>query len=122
MGQFLPGMFPGVAVWSRAGKLAGYHLPPALAWYMPGVQSPSQLAGLGAGAASGRFNRSVSRGVYQLPFVEANAQGHSALGQLPGGMTLVYLGIAALGLGMLFMGGRRRIRRHHHRRPRLVGA
>jgi hypothetical protein len=118
------GQFPGVAVFGRASKLA---------WYMPGVQSPSLLSGfgnrlppalgglggLGAGSGGGRFNRSVSRGMYQLPFVETAGQGSKGLGQLPDPMSLVYLGIAALGLGLFFFGGKKhgRIRR---RRRRLV--
>lgn len=102
----------------------------SMSWYLPGVLSPSQLAGLGmplppglgylgAGAGSGRYNRSVDRGVYQLPFVSFPGQGGRGLGDLSVDPTFLFVGIGLLALGAFLFGSKhphRTIRRHRRRR------
>lgn len=113
-----------------------------LSWYLPGVLSPSQLAGfgdrlppslgaaysypvdglgrLGAGAGSGRYNRAVDRGMYALPFVPFPGQGSRGLGQISADPSMLFLGIGLLALGAFLFGSKHgpRIRRHRVARLR----
>lgn len=111
-----------------------------LSWYIPGVLSPSQLAGyhlppalgaaysypvdglgrLGAGAGSGRYNRAVDRSVYQLPFLPFPGQGSRGLGQISADPTILFVGIGLLALGAFLFGSKHgpRIRRHRVARLR----
>jgi len=100
----------------------GDRLPPQLAFYLPGVPSPSQLqglAGLGAGPAD-QFNRAVARGIYTVPFLHARAQGSRHLGQLDVDPTTLLVGIGVLALGMFLLGGKHvpRIRKYRAKRLR----
>jgi len=90
-----------------------------LSWYLPGVSSPALLSGLGEGAGGGRFNRSVSRGMYRLPFVGAAGQGGAGLGQLAADPTLLLGGIALLALAMFLFGSKHGPRIHKRRVARL---
>jgi len=100
-----------------------------MSWYMPGVQSPSLLSGynlppplaglgrLGAGAGSGRFNRAVARGIYELPFVQVPGQAARGLGQFSSDPVTTILGwifaaAAVTGLASMAAPG------HHRRRRR----
>jgi hypothetical protein len=69
-----------------------------LGYYMP--QFRRDLNGLGAM----RFNRSVARGMYTLPFYEQAPAG--TLGDLTVDPSMLLWGIGALALGMFLLGGR----------------
>ena len=75
-----------------------------MSFYVPGVRT--DLNGLGAL----RFNRSVARGYYQLPFYEAPPVDRG-LGQLQVDPTTLGIGVGLLGLGLFLLG-----RRHPHKR------
>lgn len=115
------GQFPLVPAVARSAKLA---------WYLPGVPSPSNLSwfgdrlppglgDLGAGAGSGRFNRAVARGIYTLPFTSAPGQGGAGLGQLEVSPGLLLSGIGLLALGMFLLGGKHGPRIRRRRAARL---
>ena len=95
-----------------ARSLTGYA---PMSWYVPGVRT--DLHGLAGGAP--RFNRSVARGMYQLPFVDAPPRGYG-LGQISVDPGLLGLGVGLLGLG-LFLFGRKHPRKRRSRRGRLSG-
>lgn len=120
-GRALQGLGCGIACRSKqmGWYMRGVQSPALLGWYMPGVQSPSLLSGLGAGSGSGRFNRSVARGVYQLPFVESAPQGGYGLGQLSVDPTLLLLGIGTLAAAMFLLGGKTMPRFRRRRAARL---
>jgi hypothetical protein len=93
----------------------------SMGWYMPGTQSPALLSGLGVGAGSGRFNRALARGVYQLPFVQASTPGSYGLGQVETDATTLIVGGILLAAAAFIFGGRtipraqRRVRRVRRR-------
>ena len=96
-----------------------------MGWYIPGAPSPSLLSGLGIGAGSGRFNRSVARGVYQLPFVQSSSAGSYGLGQVETDATTLIVGGILLAAAAFIFGGRtipraqRRVRRVRRRLRRI---
>jgi hypothetical protein len=98
---------------------------PGMGWYVRGTQHPALLGSLGIGAGSGRFNRAIARGIYQLPFTQASTPGSYGLGR-PGpgmrglgvdfsdpGTLLMMVGGGAL-LWWLFKGGRATRRAYRH--------
>lgn len=89
-----------------------------MGYYLPNLRR--DLNGLGAL----RFNRSVSRGMYQLPFMEPAP--HGRLGDddstLTVDPTLLFTGIGVLALAMLLMGRRsgKKGRKKRRMRPQLT--
>lgn len=97
---------PGGDVTANYARSLTGHAP--MSFYLPRIRQG--LNGLGAL----RFNRSVARGVYQLPFYEAPPQG-PGLGQLEVDPTTLGVGVGLLGLG-LFLFGRKKGRTGRRRR------
>jgi hypothetical protein len=109
---------PGGAMTAAYGRSLMGSAP--MGYYLPNLRR--DLNGLGAL----RFNRSVSRGMYQLPFVEPVPSGRLGqddddTGSITVDPTLLFGGIGILALAMLLMGRKSGKKRKKRRlRPQLT--